>query len=94
MLCLCFRCPCRKGGECVAWEANGEGTKTTATRCLQKLMSFPPGFGCYRTVLIIAAVVGDTDIMRLLLQRGADPSLTDITGMTARGYLATLHSQE
>ncbi|XP_040408267.1 ankyrin repeat domain-containing protein 34C-like [Cygnus olor] len=47
-----------------------------------------------RTVLIIAAVVGDTDIMRLLLQRGADPSLTDITGMTARGYLATLHSQD
>ena len=74
------------------WERGNElfgeqrGTEVMAMQCPQKLMYFLSSLGCFRSALMIAAVAANMNVIRLLLQHGADPSQADCFGSAAMRY--------
>ena len=57
---------------------------TAAVEALLERVDVNAHSGDGRTALMIAAMFNRTEIMELLLRRGADPALQDVTGMTGR----------
>lgn len=76
-------------GEGIVWGVNRDYNNNN-TEPANAAMFHISSFGCFRTALMLAASVGEMEIIELLLSYGVNTTCKDFSGFTAVDYALQL----